>query len=65
MTFKLYDVVAATSAFPEFGIRSGMTGAIVDVYTDGEVEVEFCDKNGETIALIPLQSTQISFADIL
>jgi hypothetical protein len=59
MTFKLLDVVTATEAVPESGVRSGMTGVVVDVYQDGEVEVEFCDSRGATLALVPMRQSQL------
>jgi len=64
MDYKLYDVVTATAELPESGISAGMTGAIVDIYPDGEIEVEFCNKNGDTIAMAPLRLSQIAPADI-
>lgn len=63
MAYKLFDVVTATKALPESGISAGMTGAIVDVYPDGEVEVEFCNKDGEAIAMLPMQLSQIALLD--
>lgn len=64
MAYKTYDVVTAVEALSEFGISAGMTGTVVDVYPDGEVEVEFCGENGETLALVPLRSSQVTFAGI-
>lgn len=63
MAYKLFDVVNAAAVLPEFGIHAGMTGTVVDVYPNGEVEVEFCNKNGETIAMVPLRPSQIALAD--
>lgn len=62
MTYKQFDIVTATEALPEFGVRFGMTGVVVDVYQDGEVEVEFCDDRGVTIALVPMRQTQIKLS---
>ena len=63
MAYKLFEVVTTTEALPEFGISAGMVGVIVDVYPDGEFEVEFCNKDGETIAMVPLRPSQIALAD--
>jgi len=56
-------VVTAVKALPDPGISAGMTGVVVDVYPDGEVEVEFCNSTGETLALIPLRPSQIALVD--
>lgn len=64
MAIKLFDVVTAAEALPESGIRAGMTGTVVDVYPDGNVEVEFCNQDGETLAMVPLRPSQIKLADI-
>lgn len=64
MTYKLFDEVAAVKALPDLGISAGMTGVIVDVYPDGEVEVEFCNATGETLALVPLNASQIAPVEI-
>lgn len=64
MTYKLYDEVTAAKALPDLGISAGMAGVIVDVYLDGEVEVEFCNATGETLALVPLKSSQIAPVEI-
>lgn len=63
MAYKLYDKVTAVKALPDLGISAGMTGVVVDVYPDGEVEVEFCNATGETLALVPLNSSQIELVD--
>lgn len=63
MTYKLHDEVTAVKALPDLGISAGMTGVVVDVYPDGEVEVEFCNAAGETLALVPLKSSQIALVD--
>jgi Domain of unknown function (DUF4926) len=61
MTFKLLDTVATVRDIPEFGIEAGAVGVIVEVFTDPEeaYEVEFCNENGETIAMVPLLPTQM------
>jgi Domain of unknown function (DUF4926) len=54
--FKLLDVVTLLQAMPEYGLRKGQVGAIVEVWADGEYEVEFADLQGRTIALVSLSS---------
>ncbi len=41
-----------------------MVGAIVDVYPDGEFEVEFVGNKGETIAMLTLKESQIKMRDM-
>lgn len=64
MIYKLYDEVTAVKALPDIGISAGMAGVVVDVYPDGEVEVEFCNATGETLALVPLNASQIALVEI-
>ena len=42
------DVVSLTQDLPDFGIKRGMLGTIVHIYTRPKLayEVEFCDKDG-------------------
>ena len=50
---KMFESVRQVRDFPEIGLRAGMQGAIVEVYsvpTEG-YEVEIIDKDGRTIAL--------------
>lgn len=39
--------------------QAGSVGTIVDVYADGEFEVEFTDEEGDTIACLTVKSGQI------
>lgn len=64
MAFKLLDVVVAAVDFPENGIRVGDVGTIVEVYPDGEFEIEFADGNGETTAMFAVTSSQIAPANL-
>ncbi|MDD2700057.1 MAG: DUF4926 domain-containing protein [Sideroxydans sp.] len=59
MSFQLFDVVVATESLPEAGIRVGMRGVIVDIYSDGEYEVEFCNNAGETLAMAAMRRSQL------
>ncbi|WP_225935891.1 DUF4926 domain-containing protein [Pseudomonas fakonensis] len=47
--------------FPEEGLRAGDSGTVIDIYStpvEG-YEVEFCDEQGRTLALLALSSDQI------
>jgi len=51
---KLLDVVAHTDDRPEKGVSRGQVGTIVEVLAAGVFEVEFCDLEGRTYAMIAL-----------
>lgn len=48
---ELYDVVALKNDFPEYGLVKGQRGAILEIYNEKYVEVEFCDNMGITLYL--------------
>jgi hypothetical protein len=48
---ELFDVIELLTDIPEFSLRKGEQGAIVDDYDDGVFEIEFTNKKGETTAL--------------
>lgn len=58
--YSLFDVVVLLEDIPEEGLRSGMKGAIVDIYCQPVkgYEIEFCDEYGRTVALLALSSNQ-------
>ncbi len=55
---ELFDVVELLIDLPEYNLRSGVQGAIVDCYSDEKYEVEFSNEEGETLALCTLLSEQ-------
>jgi hypothetical protein len=60
MNYLLFDVVVLTEDIPAEGLRAGMQGAIIEVYSlpvDG-YEVEFCDAEGRTVAQLVLSPDQ-------
>jgi hypothetical protein len=55
MTLHEYDVVRLRQALPQHGLAAGAVGAIVMVFDSGAAyEVEFCDADGMTLALVQL-----------
>lgn len=65
---KLYDIVALTENIKttqfmtekELVLPRGQMGTVVEEYNDGEAfEVEFCDQNGQTYALISLKTEKL------
>ena len=53
---KLLDVVALLKEIPEKNLSLGQVGTIVEKLENDAFEVEFCDKNGITLATIALES---------
>jgi hypothetical protein len=58
LTPKLFDVIEVLSDVPEQGVRAGMRGTLVEQYTPEAFEVEFLNREGETLALCPLKTWQ-------
>jgi Domain of unknown function (DUF4926) len=57
---KLLDVVALTVDVPEYKLRRGQVGTVVEILTGGTAfEVEFCDREGRTYESIGLRPDQI------
>ena len=56
------DPVTLAIALPEEGLKKGMAGAIVIVFTNPYLAymVEFCDDEGRTIAMPTLTPDQVS-----
>ncbi len=57
---KLLDVVALTVDLPEYNLRRGQVGTVVEILADGAAfEVEFCDREGRTYESLGLRPDQI------
>ena len=48
---KILDAVAVVEDLPEFGLKRGEVGTVVDTWKDGAFEVEFSDESDEAYAL--------------
>jgi uncharacterized protein DUF4926 len=48
---ELFAAVALNIDLPEFRLERGDVGVVVEVYPRDDVEVEFMDGDGETVAL--------------
>ena len=57
--FRELDTVVLVRDLPEAGLRSGERGAVVQVYGDEAVEVEFVTASGRTQALLTLPVSDI------
>ncbi|MEG4112785.1 MULTISPECIES: DUF4926 domain-containing protein [unclassified Microcoleus] len=55
---EVFDVVELLVILPEYNLHLGARGAIVDCYDDGNYEIEFSDRSGETIVLCTLSTEQ-------
>ena len=53
------DVVALTEDIPERGLARGQVGTAVEMLAPDVFEVEFCDDNGRTYALLALRANQL------
>jgi hypothetical protein len=59
-SIKLLDVVALTVDLPEYNLRRGQVGTVVEILADGAAfEVEFCDREGRTYESVGLRPDQI------
>ena len=56
---QLLEVVALTEDVPERGLSRGQVGTVVKSLTPDVFEVEFCDDNGRTYALLALRINQL------
>lgn len=56
---KLLDVVALLQAIPAEKLVKGQVGTVVEELEEGVYEVEFTDKQGRTIASIPLPAKNL------
>ena len=54
MKYKLLDTVVLDRDLAEHGLRSGVLGAVVEVYEPDGLEVEFVTASGKTQALVTL-----------
>jgi hypothetical protein len=64
VTLHPLDVVVLRNDLPVHGLRRGDLGAVVEVYSSDEVEVEFVTASGRTQALVTVPVANIrSVAD--
>lgn len=57
---KLLDVVALVDALPEYNLRRGQVGTVVEILADGAAfEVEFSGRDGRTYESLGLRPDQI------
>jgi Domain of unknown function (DUF4926) len=57
---NLLDIVALTVDLPEYNLRRGQVGTVVEILAGGDVfEVEFSDRDGRTYESLGLRRDQI------
>lgn len=59
MNFHTLDTVVLERDFPEFALVRGDLGAVVHVYDDGCIDVEFVTASGRTGALVTLRPADV------
>ena len=59
MTYHLLDTVVLDRDLPQYGLRKGDLGAIVEVYEPDGVEVEFVRASGKTQAVVTLAVSDV------
>jgi hypothetical protein len=63
MKFEKLEVVVLAHNIPEYGLRVGDLGTVVEVYPAGGVEVEFVRGSGFTHALLTLNERDVRKID--
>jgi len=59
MKFALLETVVLNRDLPQHSLRAGDLGAVVELYSDDGVEVEFVRASGLTKALVTLRETDL------
>ena len=59
MRFRILDTVVLDRDLPDLGLRSGDLGAVVQVYKEDGIEVEFIAASGRTEALVTLKESEV------
>ena len=56
---EMHSVVALLQDLPEDGLVRGQVGTVVETWAPDVYEVEFCDDNGKTYAMVALNAEQL------
>ena len=56
---ELLSVVALLEDLPAEGLVRGQVGTVVESWAPGVYEVEFCDDNGRTCAMVALKTERL------
>ena len=63
MSYNLLSTVALAKDIPEHHLRAGDLGAIVQIYGDNAIEVEFVAASGRTVAVLTLNNDAVRSID--
>jgi hypothetical protein len=56
MDIEMLSVVALLDDLPDEGLVRGQVGTVVESWAPGVYEVEFCDDEGKTYAMVALKA---------
>ena len=56
---EMHSVVALIEDLPEEGLVRGQVGTVVENWAPDVYEIEFCDGNGRTYAMVALKAEQL------
>ncbi|MFZ1322351.1 MAG: DUF4926 domain-containing protein [Ignavibacteria bacterium] len=56
---KVTDVIALLADIPDKKLIKGQVGTIVEILSDNNYEVEFCNPKGETVSISPVESNNL------
>ena len=56
---QMLDVVALTEDLPDRNLNRGQVGTVVEVLDPGVFEVEFCDNQGRTYAMLAVPESKL------
>ena len=59
MVHEVFDTVVLRMDLPEYGLRKGDLGTVVEVYEPDGLEVEFVTASGKTEALVTLKTDAV------
>ena len=59
MDIEMLSVVALLDDLPGEGLVRGQVGTVVESWAPGVYEVEFCDDEGKTYAMVALKAEQL------
>jgi hypothetical protein len=58
-TINVFDVVALTEDLPQYALRRGQVGTVLEYLAPGVFEVEFSDNDGRAYASLGLRGDQL------
>lgn len=59
MNVKVLDTIVLEKDLPNYSLKKGDVGAVVELYQRGGLEVEFVTGSGKTQALVTLKFTDV------